>query len=72
MKEMKVSALVALAVMLLALVIAITFNFATISYQREVATLRKNNAELANTIQGYKATLEGIKNQLVRAGFRVQ
>ena len=72
MKEMKVSALVALAVMLLALVIAITFNFATISYQREVAALRRNNAELASTIRGYKAALEGIKNQLIQAGFRVQ
>lgn len=72
MKEMKVSALVALAVMLLALVIAITFNFASIAYQKEVVALRKNNAELVKTIQGYRVVLEGIKNQLVQAGFRVQ
>lgn len=72
MKELKVSAVVGLAVTVLAVVIAFAFSFATISYQREVVNLKKTNAEYRKTLNKYQTALEGIKNQLVDAGIKVQ
>jgi hypothetical protein len=42
MKQMKVSAVVALAVTVLAVVTAFAFSFANLSYQTELAKLKKN------------------------------
>ena len=64
MKETKVSAIVGLSVTLLAVVVAISFSFATMAYQREVGKLKKINAEYKATVEEYKAVLEGIKSQI--------
>ena len=66
MKESKVSATVGLAVTLLAVVTAIAFSFATLGYQREVGKLKKVNAEYRQSLDEYKAVLEGIKDQLMK------
>ncbi len=72
MKEMKVSAVVALSVTVLAVVTAFAFSFATVSYQREVGQLKKINAEYRKTVENYKVTLENIKNELVKVGIKAQ
>jgi hypothetical protein len=71
MKEMKVSAAVGLAVTVLAVVTAFSFSFATVSYQKEVANLRKINAEYRVTMDQYKTVLANIQKQLASAGFKV-
>ena len=71
MKEMKVSAAVGLAVTVLAVVTAFAFSFATVAYQREVANLKKINAEYKLTVEQYKSVLENIQKQLASAGFKV-
>ena len=72
MKELKVSAVVGLAVTVLAVVIAFAFSFATISYQKEVVSLKKTNAEYRNMLNKYQAALESIKNEVLSAGIKVQ
>ena len=72
MKEMKVSAVVALSVTVLAVVIAFAFSFATVAYQREVVQLKKINAEYRRTVESYKTTLENIKNELVKVGIKAK
>lgn len=67
MKETKVSAMVGLAVTLLAVVTALAFSFATLAYQKEVVKLRKINAEYKKTVDDYRSVLEGIQAQLERA-----
>ncbi|MFA5038255.1 MAG: hypothetical protein WC732_01095 [Candidatus Omnitrophota bacterium] len=67
MKQMKVSAIVGLAVTVLAVVIAFAFSFATLSYQAEVAKLRKMNKEYEVVIRNYQGLLESIKLQLEEA-----
>ncbi len=69
MKAMKVSAIVGLAVTLLAVVVAFTFSFATMSYQKEISSLKKMNAEYKNTIDEYRTVLEEIKAQISHVGF---
>lgn len=64
MKETKVSAIVGLSVTLLAVVVAVSFSFATMAYQREVVKLKKMNAEYKKTVEEYKIVLEGIKAQV--------
>ncbi|HAJ56676.1 MAG TPA: hypothetical protein DCL35_02775 [Candidatus Omnitrophica bacterium] len=64
MKETKVSAIVGVSVTLLAVVVAISFSFATMAYQREVVKLKKTNAEYKKTVEEYKVVLEGIKAQI--------
>jgi hypothetical protein len=64
MKETKVSAIVGLAVTLLAVVTALAFSLSTVAYQREVVKLKKVNAEYRTTIDEYKAVLQGIKTQI--------
>ncbi len=64
MKQLKVSAVVGIAVTVLAVVTAFAFSFATISYQREVVKLRKVNEEYRQTIDDYKAALDGIRRNL--------
>ena len=66
MKETRVSAVVGLAVTLLAVVTALAFSFATVAYQKEAAKLRKMNAEYKNTVEEYKAVLDGIKSQILK------
>ena len=66
MKEMKVSAVVGLSVTLLAVVTAISFSFATVTYQKEVVSLKKINAEYRQVIEDYKAVLLSIKNSLAK------
>ncbi len=68
MKESKVSAVVGLAVTLLAVVTALAFSLATLSYQREVTKLKKTNAEYKQSLEEYKAVLAGIKDQLSKVG----
>ena len=70
MKEMKISAAVGLAVTVLAVVTAFAFSFASVSYQREVVTLRKVNAEYKQAVEQYKEVLENIQKQLASAGFK--
>ena len=70
MKEMKISAVVGIAVTILAVVTAISFSFATVVYQRETMQLRKMNAEYQKTIGQYKTVLENIKNQLTKVGVK--
>ena len=72
MKETKISAIVALSLMLLVLVTSITLSVATVSYQREMVGLRKSNIELKKTVEGYRGALEGIKNQLSKVGIKVK
>ena len=72
MKEMKVSAVVALSVTVLAVVTAFAFSFATVAYQREVVQLKKINAEYRRTVESYKTTLENIKNELVKVGIKAE
>lgn len=67
MKQMKVSAIVALAVTVLAVVAAFTFSLATVSYQAEVAKLKKMNKESEVMIGRYQAVLENLKKQLETA-----
>jgi hypothetical protein len=62
--ERKVSSVVALSVTLLAVVTALAFSFATMTYQSEVVALKKINADYKKTIDGYKAVLEDIKKQI--------
>ena len=69
---MKVSAVVALSVTVLAVVTAFTFSFATVAYQREVVQLKKINAEYRRTVESYKTTLENIKNELVKVGIKAE
>lgn len=64
MKETKVSAMVGLAVTLLAVVTALAFSFTTLSYQRETVKLRKLNAEYKKTVDDYRVVLEGIQSQI--------
>lgn len=64
MKETKVSAMVGLAVTLLAVVTALAFSFTTLSYQRETVKLRKLNAEYKKTVDDYRIVLEGIQSQI--------
>jgi hypothetical protein len=66
MKEMKVSAVVGLSVTLLAVVTAISFSFATVTYQKEVVSLKKINAEYRQVIEDYKTVLLSIKNSLAK------
>lgn len=66
-KEVKVSAMVALAVTVLAVVTALVFSLATITYQREVSKLSKLNKEYKATIQDYQLVVTGIKKQLEKA-----
>ena len=72
MKEVKVSAVVALSVTVLAVVTALIFSFATVSYQKEVLNLRKVNAEYRKTMEAYQITLENIKNELSKIGVKAQ
>lgn len=67
MKEMKVSAIVGLAVTILAVVTVVIFSFATMSYQREFTELKRINIEYRRTIADYRAVLTGIQNQLSQA-----
>jgi|GEM_PF-894985 Tfp pilus assembly protein PilO len=67
MKQMKVSAVVALAVTVLAVVTAFAFSFANMSYQAELAKLKKINAEYQRTLESYKAVLDNIRMQLEQA-----
>lgn len=67
MKQMKVSAIVALAVTVLAVVAAFTFSLATVSYQAEVAKLKKINKESEIMIGKYQVLLENLKKQLEEA-----
>jgi hypothetical protein len=71
MKEMKVSAIVALSVTVLAVVTALAFSFATVAYQREVVNLRKMNAEYRLTVEAYKTTLLNIKNEIAKVNPKV-
>ncbi len=72
MKEMKISAVVGLAVTVLAVVTAFAFSFATVSYQKEVQNLKKTNAEYRLTMDKYKVVLENIQKQLATAGLKTQ
>jgi len=72
MKEMKISAVVGVSVTVLAVVTAFAFSFATIAYQRQVTKLAKINKEYKLTIEEYKSALENIKNEISKAGIRVQ
>lgn len=72
MKEMKISAVVGVSVTVLAVVTAFAFSFATVAYQRQVAKLVKVNKEYKQTIEEYKSTLENIKNEISKAGIKVQ
>ncbi|MDD2865705.1 MAG: hypothetical protein WC409_00370 [Candidatus Omnitrophota bacterium] len=67
MKQMKVSAVVALAVTVLAVVTAFAFSFANMSYQAEVVRLKKLNVEYQKTLDNYKIVLENIRVQLEQA-----
>ena len=68
MKQMKVSAVVALAVTVLAVVTAFAFSFANISHQNEIARLKKENAQCKKAIENYKGVLSGIRQQLDQGG----
>lgn len=68
MKQMRVSAVVALAVTILAVVTVVVFSFATMSYQREVLEMKRINIEYRRTIADYRAVLNGIQTQLSQAG----
>ena len=72
MKEMKISAVVGVSVTVLAVVTAFAFSFATVAYQRQVAKLVKVNKEYKQTIEEYKSALENIKNEIAKAGIKVQ
>ena len=72
MKEMKISAVVGVSVTVLAVVTAFAFSFATVAYQRQVAKLVKVNKEYKQTIDEYKSALENIKNEISKAGIKVQ
>jgi hypothetical protein len=72
MKENKVSAVVGLSVTILAVVTAFAFSIASASYSKEVASLKKMNAQAQKTIEDYRVVLENIKGQLVSAGIKVQ
>ena len=72
MKEMKISAVVGVSVTVLAVVTAFAFSFATVAYQRQVAKLVKVNKEYKQTIEEYKSALENIKNEISKAGIKVQ
>jgi hypothetical protein len=67
MKQMKVSAVVALAVTVLAVVTAFAFSFANMSFQAEIARLKKLNVEYQKTLDNYKIVLENIRVQLEQA-----
>lgn len=67
MKQMRVSAIVALAVTILAVVTVIVFSFATMSYQREVVEMKRINLEYRRTISEYRNVLRGIQGQLSQA-----
>ncbi|MDD5019199.1 MAG: hypothetical protein PHH75_01905 [Candidatus Omnitrophica bacterium] len=67
MKQMKVSAVVGLAVTVLAVVTAFAFSFASMSYQAEVTRLKKVNAEYQKTLENYKVVLDNIRVQLEQA-----
>lgn len=67
MREMKVSAIVGLAVTILAVVTVVIFSFATMTYQREFTELKRINIEYRRTIADYRAVLTGIQNQLSQA-----
>ncbi len=64
MKQMKVSAVVALAVTVLAVVTEFAFSFANMSYQAELARLKKLNVEYQKTLESYKIVLDNIRMQL--------
>jgi len=64
MKQMKVSAVVALAVTVLAVVTAFAFSFANMSYQAELTRLKKLNVEYQKTLESYKIVLDNIRLQL--------
>lgn len=72
MKEMKVSAVVALAVTVLAVVTAFAFSFANVSYQVEIVRLRRINVEYQKTLENYKIVLDNIRVQLDRASAGVK
>ncbi|MFH1691404.1 MAG: hypothetical protein ABIC68_02355 [Candidatus Omnitrophota bacterium] len=67
MKQMRVSAVVALAVTILAVVTVVVFSFATMSYQREVVEMKRINIEYRRTIADYRAVLNSIQTQLAQA-----
>ena len=64
MRELKISAVVGISVTVLAVVTAFAFSFSSISYQKEVAKLKKMNEEYKITIHEYKTDLDGIKKML--------
>lgn len=64
MRELKISAVVGISVTVLAVVTAFAFSFSSISYQKEVAKLKKMNEEYKITIHEYKTALDGIKKML--------
>ena len=68
--ERKVSSIVALSVTILAVVTALAFSFATVTYQREVAAVKKINADYMKTIMSYRLVLEDIKQKVAKAGMR--
>ncbi|MEK7849204.1 MAG: hypothetical protein AAB213_00075 [Candidatus Omnitrophota bacterium] len=72
MKEMKISAVVGVSVTVLAVVTAFAFSFATVAYQKQVARLVKVNKEYKQTIEEYRSALENIKNEISKAGIKVQ
>jgi len=72
MKELKVSAVVGVAVTVLAVVTAFAFSFATLSYQSEVTKLKRINQEYKITIEGYRLVLENIRQQIVDAGMKAK
>ncbi|MFH0940626.1 MAG: hypothetical protein V1840_02080 [Candidatus Omnitrophota bacterium] len=72
MNEMKISAVVGVSVTVLAVVTAFAFSFATVAYQRQVAKLVKVNKEYKQTMEEYKSALENIKNEIAKAGIKVQ
>ncbi len=72
MQERKISNVVALAVTLLAVVTAVSFSLASVSYQRQVVALRKANAQYQVLIGRYKSTLENIQKQLAGVGVKAE
>ena len=68
--EKKVSSIVALSVTILAVVTALAFSFATVSYQREIVALRKINVEYKKTIEEYKAVLKNFVQQISKVGVK--
>ncbi len=72
MKDKKISAIVGLSVTLLAVVTAISFSVATVTYQKEATKLKKLNKQNSETIAEYTAVLKGIKQQLMKVQGQIQ